>query len=150
MTDLDWLSQFVADDEDRKALLRRAYKQGTAADRRQVTLAKYRCKARGCELLTCWQTPLGRLVYQPHFKLSPARNEATSVPAARAKRTTDGNRRWVSVIVDLDQLLGFANADMTVGLEIKCDHIIPRLVPVVDLVTEVEQATPGHPRRIII
>ena len=57
-------------------------------------LVSYRCK-KGCLLLDVFLSPRGPASYKPPFKNSPQANEETH-PAARATRTTDGERRWVA------------------------------------------------------
>jgi len=105
-------------------------------------LLDYRCRD-NCLLLYCWQSPAGRLVYLPQYKLSPNLNARTSVPAARQKRTSDGDRRWLDRVTTLAEftMLGAAG-----GAALKCDHVDTVATGDV-LAAHVEQATPGRPFR---
>lgn len=91
------------------------------------TLLEYRCHAsrRGCLLLRVFDTPVGPAVYKPPFRLSPDKNAGTH-PAARAARTTDGERRWDANadLLDVDP-----PADAGVELWVSCDHVHRYSIP---------------------
>lgn len=131
--------------QEQSALLLAAYESASPATRRRAALAEYRCRAGRCLLLLCWQAPAGRLVYVPHFKLSKARNERDSVPAARKKNTSDGYRHWNARVVILDELAGWGSA----ALSLTCDHVSETL-PILDLFVTVEAAAPGQPARRVV
>lgn len=100
-------------------------------DLQRHTLIEYRCSTdRHCLLLRVFRTPYGRpAFYKPPFRLSPKRNASTS-PAARARRTSDGDRRWIESadLVDL-------GAPDGLGLELwlNCDHVSDYPLPAVAL-----------------
>ena len=80
----------------RQAAARASYEAMTPTARKQVLLAEYRCRTKKrCLLLHVWQTPQGRCYYHPRYDLSPEVNQATSVEAARKKRTSDGGGKWL-------------------------------------------------------
>lgn len=98
-----------------------AYEALRATERlSQHRLLTYRCAERGCLLLDVVQLPepVGRLFYQPAYKLSPVRNEESSSPEGRARNTVDGDRRWkprtqteaalINYTVTCDHLAGIA------------------------------------------
>ncbi len=108
-------------------------------------LVEYRCRSRtDCLLLRCWRAATeGDLFYLPPFKTEPVRNLATSVAAARAQRTTDGDRRWVEQAGHLDDLRELGNG---YGLSLNCNHI-QLFHPATALIADVDVATPGNPTR---
>ena len=84
----------------------------TAEVARRAVLV-YRCP-RGCTLLCVFRVD-GRLFgYKPAVKMSDTVNRANSVPAARAKKTTDGDRRWRPYAFPLSRAGG--------PMEIGCNH----------------------------
>lgn len=86
--------------------------QGKLGSHRVLT---YRC-ARRCLLLDVlrFPEPVGIIVHQPRYKLSPTRNAESSSESGREKNTEDGDRRWRSRFYGVDELL---NAALT------CDHL---------------------------
>lgn len=72
----------------------------------------YRCPDR-CLLLDVVASNIGTILYAPPYKLSQSINDTSSVPSARAERTSDGNRRWN------------ARAMIANGFDfgIQCDHV---------------------------
>ena len=138
--------------EDLAALLREhqllaehlvaAYGASHPKDRRGSLLAEYRCKW-NCELLVVWQAPGPvRLARLPGYKLSAERNEAESVPSARAKRTSDGDRHWNSRVLILDELDGWQGA----ALDLNCDHYRTHIA-VESLLQDLQGVRPGKPLR---
>jgi len=138
----DDLADLLARRAERTDLLLAAFDAADSKVRRRVLLAEYRCRQRRCMLLLVWQSPGARLVRLPAYRLSPVRNEAESVASARRKRTTDGERRWRPRVLVLEELAGFPEA----GLDLNCDHV-RAVVPVPDLLADVERASPGTPTR---
>lgn len=88
-------------------------------------LVEYRCRKQGCLVLDVFPTPAGPAVYLPAFRYSPTRNADTH-PEARAKRTSDSERRWVESadLLDVDPPAGL-------GVEywVNCDHLLDYPVP---------------------
>lgn len=118
--------------------------QGRRAVRRGA-LVELRCSAReGCLLLRAWawHSPHGIAYYRPPYKLSPARNAATSSPEGRLKNTRDGDRRWQSRAGMLEDFAAWPDARMP----IQCDHV-DSTVEVRDLLRWASDATPGKPTR---
>lgn len=72
----------------------------------------YRCRQR-CRLLEVLRTPRGIILAVAGYKLSPTANTSTA-PSARAKRTVDGDRRWMARAI-------FIEDAYNVGLN--CDHV---------------------------
>ena len=114
----------------------------------EVLLAEYRCR-QGCLLARAFQTPGRRLMFVPGYKLSPARNEAQTVPSARAKRTTDGDRRWRPAGYDLDELAAFAAGQARALVPVQCDHLSDTLDPA-DVLAVVAAVQPGRPVRRVV
>lgn len=85
----------------------------TAQVARRATLV-YRCP-RGCTLLCVFVIDGRRFGYKPAVKFSDAVNQANSVPAARAKSTSDGDRRWLPYAFPLSLAAGQLGAE--------CDHL---------------------------
>ena len=94
---------------------------------RQRTRLEYRCRSnrRGCLLLRVFDTPAGPAVYKPPVRYSPAKNAYTH-PDARAKNTTDGDRRWEASadLLDTDPPAGAG-----VELWVSCDHVHNYVIP---------------------
>ncbi len=109
----------------------------TAEVARRATLV-YRCP-QGCTLLCVFRYD-GRLFgYKPAVKMSDAVNQANSVPAARATKTIDGDRRWRPYAFPLSRAGGPMATD--------CDHIRAK----VDLDTAVDAdiRSATHRRHVI-
>ena len=137
------------------------YQSMTTAVRRQVLLAEYRCRTKGCLLLHVWQTPQGRFWYTPRYKLSPQLTESDTTESARDKRTDDGGR-WLPRADSLDRLLAFfANESETEtgelvvtsysnegGLPLNCEHV--RSTVDVAALAEAATAAPGQPVKAFI
>lgn len=138
----EWLRYLIADDADQKAFLWSAYRKATPKQRRSVLLVEYRCKVRGCVLLTCWRSPMGRLVHLPGYKLSPERN-------AETVRYGQADRHWDESLVNLDALPVFADSGRySSGLPLTCDHY-SHSVRTVDLLDDAARAQPGNPTRAV-
>ncbi|MEP7738110.1 hypothetical protein ABKW28_10695 [Nocardioides sp. 31GB23] len=142
MTDFD-IAAVLRDRAQRDELLLTWYKSNPAAVRGAL-LAEYRCRARGCLLARFWRMREVVGYYQPAYKLSRAKNEAETVPEARAKRTTDGDRHWAEAAHVLDDLRGWGSQ---AALHMQCDHF-REAVKAVDLLAQVDAATPGKPVRV--
>lgn len=137
------LAEMIAAHKDRAELIAAAYEAATPATRRAVELVVDRCKS-GCLLLVCWQSPIGRIVRLPGYRLPPARTEAASVPSARAKNTTDGYRRWKARHLLIDEM---ADWGATVALDVNCEHMIGHMLSVTDVRADADAARPGAPTR---
>lgn len=102
--------------EDRRRAAEAAYgalrAQGKLGSHRVLA---YRCSRR-CLLLDVlmFPEPLGVIVHQPRYKLSPTVNEASSSESGRAKNTEDGARRWRARYYSPDEMLNAA---------LNCDHL---------------------------
>lgn len=108
---------------------------------REVLLGEYRCR-HGCLLLHAYVVRGRTMIYLAAYKLSPKANERT-VAAARARRTSDGERRWNGRVLELDEMLtwdGVARAD------VNCDHHRGVLDPR-DIRDDLSGARPGKPLR---
>lgn len=116
---------------------------------RDVLLAEYRCP-RGCLLAHVFQTPGRRSVLVPGYKLSPARNEEQTVPAARAGRTVDGDRRWRARGLDLDELAAFRTDDAAALVPVQCDHVAGGTLDPLDVLAAVAGTQPGRPTRRVV
>jgi hypothetical protein len=88
---------------------------------RKATAVEYRCESHGCLLARVVNAPGAAedggpvfVIWFPPMTLSPERNHAESTPEARAKRTTDGGRRWVG---HADKLMDWAT------YHLNCDHL---------------------------
>ena len=85
-----------------------------AAEVARRAVLVYRCP-RGCTLLCVFVVGGRRFGYKPAVKLSDEVNRANSVPAARATKTSDGDRRWRAYAFPLSLAGGNMAAD--------CNHI---------------------------
>ncbi len=139
MTDL---AEVLRQHQERAGVLLAAFDAADGKTRERVKLADFRCKVRGCSLLVAWQASGVRLVRLPNYKLSRVRNDADTVPSAREKRTTDGDRHWQARVMVLDELVGWPG----VVFDLKCDHV-DAVVSVSDLLAACAGVTPGAPLR---
>lgn len=127
-----------------------SYQAMTAKARRQVLLAEYRCRTKGCLLLHVWQSPHGRYWYTPPYDLSPQVTQDETVESARAKRTADGYRKWLPRAGSFDELLDFFDgAPESGGLTLTCDHV-RETVTVGRLAADAGGATPGAPAKAFV
>lgn len=140
MTELDDLFATLRQQAERDQLIAAAYERSPRRDLAPSLLVEYRCKARGCLLMHVWRSPLGTLFYKPPHRLSPARTEAETVEAARAKHTSDGYRRWNGHAGRLDDLRGWPG----VALSLDCDHFRGS-VPAAEVLAAADDASPGRP-----
>jgi hypothetical protein len=124
-------------------LIMAAYENADRHRIRQVLLTEYRCRG-GCLLWHAWQSPRGVYWYAPGYQLSPAMNEQTTNPKARAKRTTDGAGSWRPRAGQLDLFRSGSG-----GFLLCCDHFRDR-VSVAQIVADADQATPGKPTRRLL
>lgn len=105
-----------SDRDERKRAGEAAYKalktQGKLASHRLIA---YRCSRR-CLLIDVVQfpEPVGVIVHQPRYRLSPELNAASSSESGRAKNTEDGDRRWREQFMVPETML---NVTAT------CDHL---------------------------
>ena len=112
-----------------------------------VLILEYRCP-KGCLLLHVWNSPIGRLWYQPRHKLSKTRAVAETVEEARLKRTEDGLRVWKARGGDFDDFIKFFNFDPTQGgLSMNCDHVREVVLLCDRLETDAAAGRPGSPTR---
>jgi hypothetical protein len=100
-------------------------------------LLAVRCRRGRCLLLDIFQTPVGPAVCVPRVKFSESRNASTS-PAARETRTTDGQRRW-NEHADLLEVAGN-------GWTLSCDHALDRPL----MLAELQNALARHEREMLI
>jgi hypothetical protein len=128
------------------------YQAMTPKALRQVLLAEYRCRTKGCLLLHVWQTPHGRYWYLPPYDLSPEVTEAETVETARRKRTDDGYRKWKARGGSFDDLLESAREapNYSHGLTVQCDHHVRGEIPAAELAARVNGATPGTPAKVFV
>jgi len=136
----DDLAALIREHQLRTELLVATYAASSRRDRRASLLAEYRCRRR-CELLVVWQAPGPvRLALLPGYKLSAERNEAESVPSARARRTSDGDRHWNRRVLILDELDGCQG----VAIDLNCDHYRTH-ISVDSLLSDLQGVRPGKP-----
>jgi len=134
---------------ERNAIILAAYESEAGRQMvRAALLLEYRCSAQNaCLLLRAWRAPIGICYYIPAYTLSPTRNADTSVAAARAKNTRDGDRHWVAragLLNDLDEW------GPGVGLPLQCDHVAPPSISAPDLLSAASDARPGDPTRRLL
>jgi len=139
------LATLLREHQLRTELLVTAYGASPRKDRRASLLAEYRCRQR-CALLVVWQAPGPmRLALMPSYKLSAERNEAESVPSARARRTSDGDRHWNGRVLILDELDGCEG----VALDLNCDHHRTHIA-VDALLQDLQGIRPGKPLQRVL
>ena len=99
------------------------YRALTATGRKsKLRRIEYRCPRR-CLLLEAVETPLGILIHQNRYKLSPAQNEARSSADGRAANTYDGDRHWQERSYFLaDSALSWPEPEVSQVLT--CDHVL--------------------------
>lgn len=124
------------------------YEKLQRRDIAKVSLIEYYC-SQGCVVLHVWQSPIGRLWYQPRYKLSQRTALADTVESARAKRTEDGLRIWRSRGGSLDDLIEAHTEDPQagVGLSVQCNHVRGVVILGDQLAADADAATPGNPTR---
>lgn len=138
------LYELLVRHRERGAILEAAWAAMPPADRRRVTVLSYYCpNRRSCELLTVWQSPTGRLLRLPPYKLSKETNTGESSEGGRRKNTRDGDRHWTPSFVPVDELWP------EVGLPLNCDHYRATW-PVPDLLADLANGTPGEPMRRVV
>ncbi len=111
---------------------------------RGVIQAEYRCR-RGCHLGTVFAVPAGPMFYTPSYRLSPTRNDLTSVESARAKNTLDGNRTWKERGFDLTDL---AEWEGSAAVDVQCNHVEPLRLDPRAVVSKLGR--PGSPSRGVL
>ena len=160
------LIQAVSPERDKEAqnlweLLRREGKV------RCLPHVEYRCRAEKCLLLGAYDINGEVLIHQREYKYSPAKNEACSNAAGRAKHTTDNNRHWrghtywigtsaldrswtsggeavptVTVFIDED---GKSHHGSTLsGMNLTCDHLDSTLLTADRFWNDWERRTTGN------
>jgi hypothetical protein len=130
-----------------------AYEAMPPGERRSVTLVNYVCGHEdSCLLVTVWQYRGEQCWYSPGYRLSEQTAATETVASARAKRTTDGLRRWRAGAGYISGLIDDDNGEPIpeVGIALNCKHIRNGELWAVDLVAALKTATPGKPRRIVI
>ncbi len=135
------IATLLAEHKRRAEQIAAVYDAAPPKERKAALLVEYRCRQR-CLLLTCWQSPMGRLVRLPGYKLSHAKN-ADAVEPARARNTADGDRRWKPRYLVLDELTPFSDS---LRLDARCDHAEHFLRPD-EVAGDADSATPGNPTR---
>ena len=119
---------------DTLAVYRVMAASGTTAKNR---ITVYRCATHRCLLLDVFNTPAGPAIYFPLARRSPERN-ATTAPAARETRTTDGDRRWV----EHADLLDFYHQGEDYEFKVSCDHVLEHVLPADDVRQAMARRTP--------
>ncbi|CAN5831004.1 hypothetical protein BH24ACT3_BH24ACT3_11510 [soil metagenome] len=107
-------------------------------------LVAYRCSLprKRCLLLDVIETPAGRLLHFPRYKLPPGVNEATSSEAGRAANTEDGGHKWKGGT-------GFESA-VADSFEVHCDHVRAVVLTKAGIVADVgagRREVTVHPHR---
>jgi hypothetical protein len=140
------------------------YQAMTPKALKQVLVAEYRCREKGCLLLHVWQTPRGRYWYRPPYNLSPQVAESQTVESARRKRTSDGFRNWNPSAGSFDGLLDslayeteledgttvmYFSPQERNGLSVTCDHVRDTLTAE-RLAAIVRGVTPGSPGKAFL
>jgi hypothetical protein len=131
-----------------------AYQAMTAKARKQVLLAEYRCRRKGCLLVHIWSTKGRRYYYLPRYRLTAAVAEAETIESARKKNTEDGYRKWRARAASLDNLFDFIDSDSddvrdenrrTIGLPVNCEHV-RGAITCRRLAADIDGVRPGAPR----
>jgi len=130
--------------QKRAKALRAEYESRTPAERRSIRLVEYLCRHRpGCLLLEAWAWEGITAVRLSPFKQSPRRNEQKSVPAARARNTSDGDHRWNARYLALEYYLG-----SEASFDLRCDHLAEKIVTPEEVAEDVASAErAGTPTR---
>lgn len=102
--------------DERRELAETTYQAFIDSPNRQRSqhAVAYRCRVRGCLLADVVSTAAGVVIHQPAYKLSAARNAATSSADGRRANTFDGKNHWKPRTFF---------ADMAGDLRVECDHV---------------------------
>jgi hypothetical protein len=110
-----------------------------------VTLHRYMCAARGCQIATVFKAGGTVLCAVRDHTYSPGMSQALTTPSARARHTIDRDqRRWPSVVYDVTDLADEAEASAQVGVLLACRHVRTSVLAL-DILAIVSGVTPGHP-----
>lgn len=154
----DAVRAWVADNDRAARELAVQYESLSADGRRAVTMLDYVCSASPshCSLFSIWMSRGRHCWYVPGFTLKADTALSQTAERARAKRTSDGLRRWVSRAGTLDDFVEYeaANEPLApmpeVGVSLNCRHIRNGFLSSERLVSDLLTATVGNPRRIVI
>lgn len=113
----------------------------------RVTLHRYMCASRGCQLATVFAAGGSVLCAVRDYKPSHGLNERLSVPSARTRNTLDGERHWPSAVYEVSDL---ATWGQDAGFDVICNHVrvTLRAGDVLELVAGVIPGRPGKPTRL--
>lgn len=125
----------------RNEALQSEYEALADGDKKRRWLGVYRC-ATGCTLLVVWRAVDDTIALRiSGYKLSPQRNAATSVEAARRRNTVDAERRqWKPRYWALDDSQP----------DVQCDHLQQRRLTPAEIAGDIEPARPGKPTRRVL
>lgn len=111
---------------DADELYRALVSSGRLSSLRRLT---YRCTTARCLLLEAVETPLGVLVHQNRYKLSPGENLARSSEDGRRANTYDGGRHWRERSYWLaSSALAYPDDMPPPGLSLTCDHVLEHML----------------------
>ncbi|WP_420123713.1 hypothetical protein [Nakamurella sp.] len=109
----------------------------------KVTLHRYMCKAKNCQIATVFQVGGRVLCAVRDYTFSPGLNAQVSVPAARKSKTLDGERHWPGQVYDVSELEEWGPQ---AGMSFECRHFHGTVIAA-DALRAVEGVEPGRPRR---
>jgi hypothetical protein len=123
-----------------------AWDKLSSRERKKILLVVFVCPE-GCRLLNVWNSPSGRMYYQPGHRLRRHTADTETAEEARRAHTLDGYRTWPARGGDFDQLLEFyASAARKAWMTLVCDHI-RKHVELREIEAEVERSRPGDAKR---
>lgn len=141
MSDLDEFLAVLAAHDDRQQGIEAVYQQlDNAGLINRVVVHRFICQRRGCKLGTVIRVHGLLILRTEPYKLAPRTNLEKSVEAARRSKTLDGDRYWPGHTVDVD----YHNFDEQMSFTMNC-RCRERSVRVVDIISAVGDARPGHP-----
>ncbi len=107
----------------------------------QVTLHRFMCRSKGCQLALVFQVGDSVFVAASDYKYSPGMNEEKSVQRARERNTLDGKRHWPGTVYDLNEVVEWGPQG---SIHVACRHVM-RDLSGSELFDSIGSATPGHP-----
>ncbi|GAB3603280.1 hypothetical protein GCM10027586_06200 [Kineococcus gypseus] len=113
-------------------------------------LAEWRCGAHRCLLAQVFEAQGQRLMVFTGYTLSPVINESTSSDSARAKNTRDGDKKWRSRGLVLDEEVAFATGLQNVGYAVNCRHILQKVLTITEIRRALTGTLPGKARRLAL
>lgn len=144
--DRAFLALLEAHDDRREALHAAWQRLENAGLISKVTVQQYRCRRRGCTLMTVIKVGGLTLARSADYKFSRGLNGERSVAAARAKNTLDGDRHWPGHTFDVEELAGWGE---TAGMDANC-RCATRVLMAQRILEDSAGATSGRPAKPVI